>query len=181
MLLRLLLTVLLFSSFNFKTKNDDIIQWKSSYRLNWNDFKAAPPANASNAALTSSGILMKFTSDGESLNYEISCNFVKNSSWGRVKNEHILAHEQGHFDIAEIYARKLNKELKAYRYNNKSVNKDVNNIYKTVMDQLLQMQNQYDEQTDYSRNFVQQKEWLDKIDNFLAALIDYAGYEYVSN
>lgn len=177
---RLLLAMLIVSSFTSRTKNDDVIQWKSTYRLNWSDFKAPPPANAANAALTSSGIMMKFGTDGESLHYEISCNFVKNNSWGRIRNEHILAHEQGHFDIAEIFARKLNKELKAYRFNSRSVSKDVNNIYKNVMDQLLQMQNLYDEQTDFSRNFGQQKEWLEKIDNYLTALNDYAGYDYVS-
>ena len=181
MMLRLLLAILCFSSFGVKTNNDDVIQWKSSYRLNWNDFKAAPPPNAANAALTSSGILIKFTSNGESLTYEISCNFVKTSSWGRVKNDHILSHEQGHFDIAEIYARKLNKELKEYCYNDRSVGKDVNTIYKTVMGELLDMQNLYDQQTDYSRNFGQQKEWLVKIDNYLDDLKAYAGYRYTMN
>lgn len=181
MILRFFFTAFIFSSIGLKNTDDNFIQWKPTYRLNWSDFKASPPANASNAALTSSGILMKFTTDGESLHYEISCNFVKNNSWVRVKNDHILSHEQGHFDIAEIFARKLNKELRAYHYNNKSASKDVNAIYKNVMKELLQMQNLYDEQTDYSRNFEQQKDWLDKIDNRLADMKDYAGYEYATD
>lgn len=119
---------------------------------------------------------MKFSSDGESLHYEISCHFDQNSSWGRVKNDHILSHEQGHFDIAEIHARKLNQALKAYRYRYPSISKDVNAIYQSVMDDLLQMQTLYDEQTNYSRNFLQQRNWLVKIELYLTDLSSYANY-----
>ena len=175
MIFRLLFIALICTSFAVPRRND-FIQWESTRRLSWSDFKASPPRSASNAALTSSGILMKFRTNGESVDYEISCNFDQNSSWGRVKNDHILSHEQGHFDISEIYARKLNKALKAYRPRENSISRDVNEIYKKVMDELLVMQNKYDEETDYSRNFTQQRNWLVRIDNYLEGLSEYANY-----
>ena len=176
MIFRTLFIALACTSFSVPVTTNDFIQWNPSRRLNWNDFKGSPPRSASNAALTSSGILMKFSTNGEWLDYQISCNFDKNSSWGRVKNDHILSHEQGHFDISEIYARKLNKTLKAYHPRGNSVTRDVNEIYKKVMDELLVMQNKYDEETDYSRNFRQQENWLSKIDGYLEGLKDYADY-----
>jgi hypothetical protein len=160
--------------------NKDVISWNANRKLQWSDFKAPPPQNAPNAALTSSGILIKFATNGSSLSFEITCNFDKSNSWGRVKNDHILSHEQGHFDIAEIHARKLNKAISEYRYNPQTVNKDVNAIYRNVMDQLVQMQNEYDGETDYSRNSPQQKLWLEKIDNYLQSLEKYSRYDHVS-
>ena len=159
----------------------DVISWTSARKLQWSDFKAPPPPNAPNAALTSSGILMKFATNSSSLIFEITCSFDRNSSWGRVKTPHILSHEQGHFDIAEIHARKLNKALSEYRFNAPSVSKDVNAIYRDVMEELKQMQFEYDSQTDYSRNVPQQKVWLEKIDDYLKNLDKYADYVHVAN
>ena len=168
---------LLLLSFTRPTAKQEPIPWESNRRLTWSDFKAAPPANKTNAALTSSGILMSFTSDGESFHYELSCNFDPNSSWGRVKNDYILAHEQGHFDIAEWHTRKLNKALKAYSYRANSISKDLNTIYGNTMRELQQMQEQYDGQTDHSRNAEQQKNWLIKIYTALEDLKAYAVYK----
>lgn len=181
MIFRLLMIAFVCLSSSVPQKSNGYIQWQSLRRLTWGDFKAAPPANASNAALTSSNILIKFSTDGETLKYEISCNFDPNTSWGRVKNDHILSHEQGHFDIAELHARKLNKALKAYRLRANSVSKDINAIYQATMDELMKMQALYDQETDYSRNVIQQKAWVVKIDNYMADLQQYANYHQSSS
>jgi hypothetical protein len=161
---------------NTTNGTDDLIQWNPSRKLTWNDFQAMPDGNSTNAALTSSSIYMKFSSDGTSLQYEITCNFDKKKSWGRVKNDHILAHEQGHFDITEIHARRLSKALAAYRANARTLNKDVNDIYKAEMENLQRMQSQYDSETSHSRNFKEQQEWENKIENMLKSSERYAGY-----
>ena len=178
MIVKLFLTALL-CTFHSVDQDNGFIQWSQARRLNWIDFQASPPKNATNAALTSSSILMKFRSNGEILIYQISCNFEPASSWGRVKNDLILSHEQGHFDIAEIHARKLNQALKAYHMKFTTLSKDVNAIYQHVMDDLKQMQDQYDEQTDHSRNMAQQKIWLIKIEDYLTGLKPYANYSRI--
>ena len=177
MIFRIVLVSLFFFSFITAGNKSDVIQWNAARRLSWSDFKGEPPINASNAALTSSGILINFSTNGQSFHYELSCNFDKNNSWGRVKNDYILSHEQGHFDIAEIYTRKLNKALKRYRYRAASFNKDVNAIYRNTMSELQQMQNEYDRQTDYSRNPLQQRKWLARIDNYLDDLKAFSDYK----
>jgi predicted secreted Zn-dependent protease len=141
----------------------EVIEWKEGSRLNWEDFKGGPPESAKNAALTSSRILINFHYSQNALQYAINCQFDKNRSWVRVRNEHILAHEQGHFDITEVHARKLNKAMKEYRFRPASVSKDVNEIYQRIVNELQEMQNTYDRETDHSRNFPQQREWEQKI------------------
>lgn len=172
-MIRLLATVLLCAVSAMHPDKDDLIQWSNLRRLNWSDFMAVPPEHAYNAALTCSSIEMRFTYNGELLDYVISCNFEKSRSWGRIKNDYILAHEQGHFDIAEAYARRLHKAIKNYPINEKTLGRDMNALYKKTMDDLQQMQKQYDDETDHSRNVPQQKLWLVRIGKMLDVLPSY--------
>ena len=113
----------------FSTTQSNLLEWSVDRKLTWKDFRAQPDKNSTNAALTSSSINIEFGYNNSGLKYKIKCRFDQNLSWGRIKNDYILAHEQGHFDIAEIHARKLHKLLKAYKFNNRTVAKDVNRIY----------------------------------------------------
>ena len=95
---------------------------------------------------------------------------------GRHKTDYILQHEQGHFDITELFARKLAKELKEYKFNPRKYQDDVSKIYKKLMDEKEEYQNKYDKETDFSRNKEQQAEWLEKIKDELDELDEYANY-----
>ena len=78
--------------------------------------KQSTDSNSPNAALTGTNIKFDFSYSSETgFKYHITCQFDKNSSWGRVKTDYILSHEQGHFDIAEIYTRKLCKAFREYK------------------------------------------------------------------
>ncbi|MBE7174111.1 MAG: DUF922 domain-containing protein [Williamsia sp.] len=175
MLIRFL-AACLFCFYTGADKPDPLLLWNESPRLTWSDFKGAPPPNATNAALTSSGVTLDYTANGRYLTYKIGCHFDKSRSWGRVKNNLILAHEQGHFDLSEVYARRLHKALSHYRYRNSSVGDDVNRIYQNVMQELQQRQSLYDTQTDHSRNIRAQQEWLLIIQEELDDLEAYADY-----
>ncbi|HEX6426379.1 MAG TPA: DUF922 domain-containing protein [Niastella sp.] len=158
-------------------QTNNLIPWSASRKLTWSDFKGTPDPHSSNAALTSSNINIEFGYDDEGFQYAIKCNFDKNRSWVRIKNNDVLVHEQGHFDIAEIYARKLNKLMKAYRFNAKTAGTDVNGLYENAMKQHRQIQIQYDNDTDYSRNKQKQEEWLKKIADDLKSLEAFANYQ----
>ena len=155
---------------------NNLINWTPDRKLTWDDFKASPNPNATNAALTSSSINIEFGYNNKGLTYNIKCRFDKNLSWGRIKNDYILAHEQGHFDIAEIHARKLFKAMKAYVFNSKTVSKDVNAIYEGIIKEHHEFQSQYDNETDYSRNFSKQEYWHNKIEEELEKLSAFAKY-----
>jgi hypothetical protein len=158
-------------------QTNNLIPWSAARKLTWDDFKGTPDPHSSNAALTSSNINIEFGYDEKGFQYSIKCNFDKNRSWVRIKNNDVLVHEQGHFDIAEIYARKLNKLMKAYRFNAKTASTDVNGLYENTMKQHRQTQTQYDQETDYSRNKQKQDEWLKKMRDELKGLEAYANYQ----
>ena len=160
----------------YRQQDNSLIDWRANYKLAWNDFKAIPDKNSPNAALTSTAIKIDFSYKNDELKYHISCRFDKYASWGRIKNEYILSHEQAHFDIAEIYARKLNKALKEYKPDPFTVKEDINKIYGRLMHAHHAMQVEYDEATNYSLNVIEQAKWLKKINERLNELKNYADY-----
>jgi predicted secreted Zn-dependent protease len=156
---------------------DSFIDWSAERKLSWDDFKAQPDGVSVNAALTSTRIDIDYSLNNHAFKYKISCQFDPSKSWGRVKSDYILSHEQAHFDIAEIHARLLNKALKNYKFNVKTAKNDIGDIYQQLMDEHHTMQEQYDEETNYSRNESKQQEWKKKILDSLKELESYADYK----
>jgi hypothetical protein len=174
-LFSLFLSLVLTSAFGRPA--DSLIDWASTRKLTWDDFKAPIDPLSPNAALTGTHIRFDFGySSASGFTYHISCQFDQQSSWGRVKTDYILSHEQGHFDIAEIYARKLCKAFREYHPDVAKANKQVNKIYDGVMRELNEEQKQYDAETNFSIDKPEQEKWLKKIRQELDSLQTYADY-----
>jgi len=171
-----LITAFIFPLLVFLQLDDGYIKWHESRRLTWDDFKAEPLQIGNTAAMTTTHLGFSYNVVNGKATYKIDCRFEKKRSWGLVKNDWILKHEQGHFDIAEIFARKLNKSVSEYQFNKTSFRKDLDGIYKSVVDEKENFQQQYDDETDYSRNKTKQEEWLKKIGSELKEHNSWAGY-----
>ena len=175
LLLQFLLITYLSSFYSYKSNS--LIDWSAERSLTWDDFKARPDKNSPNAALTGTNIKFDFSyGSNRGFKYHVYCQFDKNSSWGRVKTDYILSHEQGHFDIAEIYARKLSKALKEYTPDIDKANKEVNKIYEKIMNDLHEEQLHYDKETNFSINKAEQSRWLKKISDDLKKSEAYGDY-----
>jgi hypothetical protein len=160
----------------FSQQENDIVRWNESRKLIWDDFKAEPLVAGSTAALTTTHLGFSYRFTNGKITYFIDSWFEKNKSWGRVKNDWVLQHEQGHFDIAEIYTRKLKKAVSEYRFDRKTFQQDLDKIYATIVDEKEKFQQLYDDETNYSRNKEKQEEWLSKIAALLKDLNAYADY-----
>lgn len=142
--------------------------WKPDFRLSWNDFKGSIPENSNAAATTASGISYNFSTYYEGkeikIDFKVQSFFYPTKSWYKPKvcNEVTLLHEQLHFDITELYARKLRERLANATFS-KNVKEEVRKIYKTTLRQLNDFQNKYDSETNYSRNLPVQERWVKEI------------------
>ncbi len=156
--------------------DEELISWNPDQRLTWADYKGnvKPDSDAAASTATYLGIEYNFNSKG--FGYKITCSFSKTKSWGIHKTDYILAHEQGHFDIAEIFARKLNMKLSEYKFNKNNFKNDLRKIYESITAEKEEMQNAYDLETNHSINKNKQKEWLKKIDRLLNDYEQYSGY-----
>lgn len=159
-----------------ETTAAESINWRNRRILSWADFKAAPVQTAPNAALTSTSILINYRYDDESLQFHLNCVFYPHKSWTKVKTSHILAHEQGHFDISQLYTRKLYQELKAYKFREETVDKDIQSIYQRITQEQAAYQQLYDTETNYSRNSAGQANWSQRIEKELKETAAFANY-----
>ncbi|HEY0680458.1 MAG TPA: DUF922 domain-containing protein [Chitinophagaceae bacterium] len=172
-----LFIILIFALATMNNNPAGLVDWNPERRLTWEDFKGKPDPSTGNAALTSTSINIDYSYNKRELKYSIRCQFDPTKSWGRVRNNHILGHEQAHFDIAEIHARLLYKMLRNYKFKASTVNEDISRIYETVMQKHHEMQSDYDGETDYSRRPPLQQEWQSRIADALNELEDYADYQ----
>ena len=163
--------------------NEPVLSWNESFKLSWDDFKAEPNKNVSAVAITASGITfgysIKQTDKDEVISFssEVHAHFYPEQSWYKSEraDAHILGHEQLHFDITELYARKFRYRISQLKLSNR-VRLELKTIHKEINTELSQLQNKYDNETDYSRNFETQSKWKIYID---AELATYAKYKSV--
>ena len=172
------LILLVFSVIGFTQEKQEKIQWQEG-SLSWQDFKAKPDHSNSYSANTNSGMSYSWnysTASGEPvLNYEIAANFYPNLSWVKeVQNKvYLLAHEQLHFDISELHARKLRKALEDYEIG-RTIRQDLKRIYNRIESDRVAMQNQFDKETSHSENSSAEMRWRQFVADELKELEKYS-------
>lgn len=144
------------------------VLWTPDLKLSWKDFKGKPDPHSRVAAVTASGISYKFSSLERDGNYEVKYTvdtfFYPKQSWyhPHMCDDIILSHEQLHFDISELFARKMRKIMESTRFT-ENVKAEVKDIYHQILKELKAFQNKYDEQTNFSRNREAQLHWNEEI------------------
>jgi predicted secreted Zn-dependent protease len=102
-------------------------------------------------------------------------------SWTKTSSDTILTHEKRHFDITEIYARKLRKAFKEKRFSQSTLNKESKALFNSINKELNKQQVLYDKETNHSINRQQQLNWESKIEKELNALSEYKSIAVSTN
>ncbi|MCL5245979.1 DUF922 domain-containing protein [Cellulophaga sp. 20_2_10] len=161
-----LLVLVLFS--NVQAQTEETILWKPGVKLTWSNFKENAPVSNRVAAITASGINYKYTTsfknNSASFTFEIGAFFYPNKSWYKkdLCTDITLSHEQLHFDIAELFARKMRLKLSAIKPSS-NTKKEVKDIYTKINKDLEAYQDLYDKETNYSRDIEKQFYWNNKV------------------
>lgn len=146
----------LFISLSVFSQNENKIIWTEGERLTWSDFNGKHRTGVSYVASTTSGIAFSYSvsenKGKRDLDVKVTSNFYPESSWINPENAtpYILAHEQAHFDISELHARILRKEIAATTFG-KNLKKELSNLYKSVEERRVAMQHQFDLESDHSK------------------------------
>jgi len=160
------------SSNSASVEPSDEFQWKEHQKLSWEDFKGSINAMSDeSAAATHCGIGFKVNSSETKGKPEVIVynTFYTNKSWVRsdAKIASILLHEQGHFDLCEIYTRKLRTMMSNFDFHIADVKGSLMAIFSKVNDEYELRQQAYEAETIHGTNEVQQKKWLQIINNEL--------------
>ncbi len=95
----------------------------------------------------------------------------KNKKW--ISNA-ILKHEQLHFDIAELFSRKMREKVTQVVVKNyDDLKQQTDTIYYQLEKEMDVYQNQYDDETENSMNKNMQLKWENKVKNELEKLSDF--------
>jgi len=158
-------------------QTEGYLDWKGGRKLTWADFQATPPVQSAHAALTNSGINLDLKLQNREFNVKVYARFNPDKSWKRSdieKSDYLLAHEQLHFDITELYARKLRKAFLTRSWKeNENVNDIFNDLYQSNQDQLWKVQDIYDAETEHSIKKESQAKWSKAVSDSLKMFRDY--------
>jgi hypothetical protein len=149
------------------------ISWNEFYRLQWYDFQGEPDENSRGDAGAAVQIKAKPFLVKKQIRYDVVALFNRNKSWARDRSPSLLAHEQLHFDIAELYARKIRKKV------NELNERGVGDIgtYNAAIQELLHESNRADEQYDletlHGALSKKQAAWAKKVKEDLLSLQGY--------
>jgi hypothetical protein len=156
--------LILFFNGSENTDREGFIVWNEGTGIDWTDFQGIPDSASPFDAQANSGLKYSYSYsiNNKKLNVEFEIHSFFNSqlSWSKSQKQthFLLDHEQLHFDISELHARKLKKTLSAFNFS-KNVEKEVEKIFAKINSDRLQMQNKYDLESDHSKNNGLQAKW----------------------
>jgi len=146
-------------------KAEQSFRWHSARQLNWDDFKGPVRAGsgARTAAETSCGIAVETSlvvNSGIARVFVFNT-FDKRGSWVRAGKDlpGVLEHEQGHWDICELYTRRMQARFDEQQITGATLNRKVNEIYNEVSREYIERQEQYEQDTQHGMVAEQQQHW----------------------
>lgn len=157
-----------------------VVRWSSSVQLDSSFFrKDAPSADkrtyrsgkhlVTTEGFIYCGITFSYTRTGVHMEYEVCAVMDSSRSWLADKfDKGTLAHEQAHFNITEIFARRLRKELR----HTKSVDK-AKGLFRAHLNAMERKQKEFDK--DHKSEYGVEPSWEEWIRNELERLVPHAG------
>jgi len=140
------------------------IEWSENRKLTWDDFTGKPNRISHNEAMTDSGMSISLDCNEERSNVKIETFFNPKKSWTKDhKSTYLLAHEQLHFDITELFVRKLKKQLAKIGNDCKLLNQHIEAYYQNNYKEFAKYQAAYDTQTKHSIDKERQLHWQKKV------------------
>ncbi|MES2647099.1 MAG: DUF922 domain-containing protein [Bacteroidota bacterium] len=158
-LLRIIFFLLLLCK-NLPSVAQDTLFWKAADTLTWNDFKGMPNRSARYLAISATGITYTYRYTDAGLNFQVRAFFVRSKSWRNYGTDlKVLKHEQGHFDITEIYARKLASQMQQLKPTKSNFRKSVEALGESIINEKNKTQKQYDLETGSGTKRKMQRKW----------------------
>lgn len=168
-----------FGAFNYTYAQDENKKpWDATQPLQWSDFQGEVDGTSPFTAWTYTGIsyTWKVQIDPQTapkFSFTVFGYMDKSKSWLREgrPTEGLLAHEQLHFDINEYFARMLLEALKTSTYSTTNYRDEIKQVYDQIMKVRRETQENYDRQTEHSKNKAYQAAWEEHMAKLLSSPI----------
>ncbi|MDO7883829.1 DUF922 domain-containing protein [Hymenobacter cheonanensis] len=153
------------------------IRWSASRPLTVADFKGRPKTAQGHAALTSANINTGATCRNNVFAGTAQASFDPASSWVREPatiTPALLRHEQLHFDIAEVYARRLRQQLAAMHVSCSQLGSAFDRVSQAAYTAWQQAEDTYDRDTNHGLLHERQAQWEAQVRQQLQELAAFA-------
>lgn len=154
---------------------DTKLYWDEKNELDWSHFQPVRK-HGSDAAMSSIAMESHSVTNKSGVFIRIRASFNPVKSW--VKNDcqtaYILNHEQMHYNIVELYARKLRKAVAEKKFSRTNFSAEYNRLFDKYAYEHEIYQDRYDEETEHSILRSEQAEWNAKVLDEMKSLEDYA-------
>jgi hypothetical protein len=158
----------------------DAIAWSAARRLRWSDFASSAPKAGDEGALTAYSIFYGVRCAGETFEFRAVAGFLPRESWvrpdvvaDRTTSERTLRHEQTHFDLTEVFARRLRQAFSGLYEPCRRADTDLDALASQYLRAERTEQQRYDEETHHGLVAAEQTTWDRKTAADLASLGKY--------
>lgn len=153
------------------------IVWSANRPLTWADFKSKPTPADRLAALTSATIDVQAGCNDFVFTSSVRAVFVPTESWVRdsaTATPNLLRHEQLHFTITELHARRMRQKIALLKLDCKRLQPTFKNATNAIFAEWQKEEARYDQETNHGLNLDKQKTWEIQVKQRLVLLEQYA-------
>lgn len=170
----------------YQSNNEGLLLWNDSCLLSWDNYKITKvDTNSIYKAETFTKVKVKNLGFNEdSIFFHIGTFFNEKKSYKTVgfMNRDLLVHEQLHFDISEIAARKIRKAYSKYVSTDGSLyitSKYIKSTFNKFIAEADSLDYLYDKESNHGINYKEQARWNEKISKILKDYKDYSNPKVV--
>ena len=145
---------------------DHAFAWSAARPLAWGDFQGSPPAEGSEGAKTSYTLYSAWKCRGEVFEFRVIAGFRPRQSWVKAivlndstQRRTILLHEQTHFDLAEVHARRMRRAFGDLARPCAKTDAELSGLPQRLAQEEKAEQRRYDAETDHGLLVDQQAAW----------------------
>ena len=153
------------------------VPWSSERPLTWKDFAGKPDIRLPTSSMTVYMFSYEENCVDDAFTFKVTTVFQPDRSWVKpsvmrsmASQMRLLAHEQGHFDMGEVSARRLRRTLRELKNACGLSEGQRQAIVKKSIQEDVDRQAKYDFETSFSNDEASQARWLSQIERDLKAL-----------
>jgi len=148
----------------------DPIEWTDNVRLEWSNYAYIETDLFLKEALTYSEIQVEklLSNDDHTPTYKVIAQFYPSKSWTNdTSSNSLLRHERLHFDITELYARKMREIVERLKKEGISDFKLYSGELSKLYSECQVYQSKYDQETSSGLKEIEQQAWNEEISKML--------------
>jgi hypothetical protein len=158
---------------------EEAMVWQKNRKLTWGDYQGKRQKRFAAASTVYSMYRNVSKTSSGNIIASVKALFWPKDSWkSNWIDDALLAHEQKHFDIVELYARKLRKQLSEIKvHSEEDAQQKLDSLDKIIDAEMDAFQDKYDDETNFSMAHDAQMSWIKKIDAAIDSLSTYQNTE----